>query len=110
MTKQIRLDVKLLSLIVMSFFSVSACSTLDKISHSEFYPYEQVGKKERYTFKATADLQYPPDSKNAEQIRMEWLQQWVSDNKLCVNGYTVDNRKQILNNKITRIYYVITCS
>lgn len=86
-----------------------ACTSLDKISHSEFYPYDQLGQSERYTFKAIADFQYPADSKDAERIRIEWLQQWVSDNNLCANGYSLDNRKAIINNKITRIYYVITC-
>lgn len=85
------------------------CGSLDKISHSEFYPYDQLGSKERYTFKANADFQYPADSKDAESLRMQWLQQWVSDNSLCGNGYTIDSRRAILNNKITRIYYVISC-
>lgn len=99
------------SLIVFGAVALSlvGCSSLDKISHSEFYPYDQIGQKERYTFKATADFQYPADSKDAEQLRMQWLQQWVSENALCGNGYTIDSRRAILNNKITRIYYVITC-
>lgn len=108
MVKQAKYFIKHLicAAILISLFG---CAGLDKISDSEFYPYEQLGSRERYTFKANAAIQYPVDSKEAEQIRMDWLEQWVSGNKLCPNGYSVDSRKPILNNRITRIYYVITC-
>jgi hypothetical protein len=46
-------------------------------------------------FGARAGAAYPADSESAEALRIEWLEQWLDIQGLCVDGYEVVRREPI---------------
>jgi hypothetical protein len=48
-----------------------------------------------------------PDEKDSERERVEWLETYLKDNKLCPNGYSIDERKVVLKDRADVDWYAI---
>lgn len=83
---------------------VTGCSSLDK-QQTSFEPMANGS----FHYRAFADATYPPTSAEAEEIRMEWLKQYINDNEVCKKGYQITDRKLILKRLgiIENLYDVI---
>ena len=64
----------------------------DRHSMSRLYVDEQ---GDGLVFEASVSPEYPRDSDGGEAVRREWMQQWLTQRKLCDNGFTVLERQDI---------------
>ncbi|MDH3978874.1 MAG: hypothetical protein OEU86_10170 [Gammaproteobacteria bacterium] len=53
-------------------------------------PYDRKGV---IYFDASFTARYPDNDLDAESLRMEWLEGWLNQRKLCVYGYNIDKRR-----------------
>ena len=44
-------------------------------------------------FDTYINASYPDDDENAEALRMEWLEGWLKQRKMCPNGYEILQRR-----------------
>ena len=80
--------IKLLAVICI----LSGCTTdLDKPSLTEFYPHD-----DGFRYKASTALGYEPDNPKAEEYRIRWLNEYVTDNHVCPSGFDVVKRKVVV--------------
>jgi hypothetical protein len=80
---------------ILSFgLIISSCSTLDR-QITTFEP----GRENKFSYRAYADAVYPEASRDAENIRIDWLEQFLTDNSFCSNGYTIFKRQPVLKRK-----------
>lgn len=77
-----------------AMISLSACATVDKHAMSEFL----VRNDEVFVMTASADAIYPIDSPRAEAIRTGWLEEYLSVNGMCLDGYAIDQRTVSIQN------------
>jgi hypothetical protein len=78
--------------------TLTACTTIDFVQNPNNRP-EPMGWTEtgeiRYRYYAHADAIYPIDSPRAERIRIERLEQWLSENDHAGAPYTIVSRQPI---------------
>lgn len=91
--------------------AVSACSakTLDRPIMSRFEPTD-----DGFSYVSSANATYPENDAAAEQTRMDWLQEYLSLNAVCPNGYDITARKPVLIKKallgdVYSIHYTGRC-
>lgn len=75
--------------------AVTACSSIDRQAMTTFDA--QPGGQFAFTSAAGGD--YPPDSQSAEATRLSWLQQYLTDNRLCGSGYEITERREIITGR-----------
>ena len=80
---------------MVSVALLSSCAAVDRPAMSQFEPLSE----NTFKYSAKADLIYRYDTSDGEKARMEWLEQYLSDNGLCKNGYRIDSRKAVLIRK-----------
>jgi len=102
---------KLLSVLAGTIL-LAGCASYD-FSVTSF---KQKTKDERYSYyvyKAFADSIYPIESKDAEQIRIRWLERWFDQNGISRDNYEVISREVYLRSesligaKIYDIFYEV---
>lgn len=71
---------------------MAGCGAIDRPAMTEFEPLAG----DRFNYEAIADVVYPVASDAAENIRMDWLRAWLSDNKTCPAGFEIVERKVVL--------------
>lgn len=79
---------------ILAAITVSACSTIvevDRMQITDFKP----GPNGTFSFRAPAALQYPLDTPAGEQARLDMLQGWLTQNRLCPAGYAITSRQAI---------------
>lgn len=63
-----------------------------------------------FKYMGFSDNIYPLDSEAAEQQRMDWLNEWLSDNSYCQGGYKITSRTPVKQTWATHyIYYQGVC-
>ncbi len=40
-------------------------------------------------------MNYPEDNPVAEEVRMEWLQAWLEQRKMCADGYDIESQRPL---------------
>ena len=86
---------------ILLLASVLAGCALEQQSRADFERHNQSILRDSYAepgmlvFEAKAGAAFPADSQNAEAMRMEWLQSWLTQRKLCPAGYEVLSRELI---------------
>jgi len=103
---------KLLSF-ALSLFALSGCVSMDRHYHTKFEPVTTQNGNQGFKYFALANIIYTPDKKEDEDIRMEWLQKWLTANNMCKNGYEITERKEVatgaLSDSVKHIYYTGKC-
>jgi len=82
--------------LISTLLSLAGCASVDRLYMTEFEP---TGANE-FRYKAFANAAYKPEDPESEATRIEWLQQYLTDNNLCPNGYVIDDRKSVYNGTI----------
>jgi hypothetical protein len=79
---------------------------LDRLTLTEFEPNDG-----GFRYVAPASAVYPADKDDVEAVRVEWLEQYLRDNKICPSGYEITDRKVIYKGfgGAGRIYYYGRC-
>ncbi len=88
--------------IIATAVMLAGCSSWDR-SITHFEPFADG----TFRYQAFADRVYPVDSPGAEQDRMGWLGEFLRENSMCPNGFTVTERKAIMKRGLVYdvIYY-----
>ena len=75
------------------------CASVHNSADFERHHYSQVvepfDRNDVMYFDATFSTQFPDDDAVAEQTRMEWLEKWLEQRKICGNGYEIVTRRPI---------------
>ncbi|CAB4121332.1 hypothetical protein UFOVP13_28 [uncultured Caudovirales phage] len=98
-------------LLICILCTLQACANLD-FGATKFQPLKTDANANYFTFTAYGDAAYPENSNEAEQIRIEWLNRWLSENNITNKNLTIVSRsavkKQVgLFGTIYDIYYVV---
>ena len=85
---------------------------MGKMDYTTFEPVTKNGITEQFKFMARTNVFNSANSDDGEIKRLEWLQLWLSDNKICPNGYVIVSRNAIelgYSDAVKNIYYVGKC-
>ena len=66
------------------------CESADRITATDFKPVAG-----GFNFRAPAGPQYPVDTPAGEASRMKMLDEWLTSNKVCPNGYVISSRQPV---------------
>jgi len=86
---------------ILVLASVMAGCALEEQSRADFERHNQSILRDSYAepgmlvFEAKAGAAFPADSQSAEAMRMQWLESWLTQRKLCPAGYEVLSREPI---------------
>lgn len=103
---------KLKKYLLICFLCIlTGCSNLD-FGYTKFQPLKIDANSKYFTFTAYGDAAYPENSDAAEQIRIEWLNRWLTENKLNHKNMVIVSRSAVkkqdgLFGTIYDIYYVV---
>lgn len=74
---------------------------------------EPYDRKDVIYFDTYINTSYPGDDPDAEALRMEWLEAWLAQRKMCANGYKILKRREfdMFENNPARydIRYEVSC-
>lgn len=101
-----------LSALMLFVIAISGCSSMNKRIESRFEPYKSANGQQEFKFFAHSNRFSPEYDKDSENERMEWLQTWLTDNKMCPNGYVITQRTVVdvgLGDAVKDIYYYGKC-
>lgn len=86
---------------------LAGCATIDRGVVSDFRPTGPT----TFVYRAQAGaLDYPAGSPAAEQVRMDWLRTWLTDNAMCPGGYEITKRQEVAIGFGARIHYTGRCT
>jgi hypothetical protein len=88
---------RLITTLVFSLL-LASCAAVD-FYQSSFRLDRVEGDYAYYTFKTFAALDYPIDSEQAEETRIDWLKRWLEQNNLSTTDYKIIKREKYLVNK-----------
>lgn len=104
---------KKILIVAIFIMALSGCVNLDRNYHTKFEPIITKDGPQQFKYFALANMIYLPDSKEDEDIRMQWLQTWLTANNMCKNGYEITERKAVstgaLSDSVKHIYYTGQC-
>jgi hypothetical protein len=85
-------------LLTAAILLLSGCSTdlhdsPDYYRHSLSQLSEPLGGGDYLWFDVMLTPEYPDNNVAAEAARMQWLTDWLATRKICVNGYTIIERR-----------------
>lgn len=95
---------------------LSACSSMDRIPMSSFEPFTDSNGQKMFRFRAdSASIAYPSHTAEGEAVRMDWLKEYLRLNKMCLNGYRILERKEVVRSEtisgdVHSIYYTGQCT
>ena len=76
---------------------LSACDSIHESKDFERHRYSQLSeprdRDDVLYFDVKFDANYPEDNTVAEDIRMEWLEAWLKQWKMCDDGYEIDSKR-----------------
>ncbi len=96
-----RVPLRALYCVALALAAVLAGCALEEKSRGDFERHNQSILRDSYAepgmlvFEAKAGAAFPADSKSAEALRMQWLDAWLVQRKLCPNGHEVQSRELI---------------
>lgn len=98
--------------VAFAIMLLSGCASYDRVVGTRFEPTKIENKYAYFRFTAFADIAYPLDSDEAEKTRINWLEQWLSDNGYTGIKYELLSRRPVLRNKgligdVYDVYYDI---
>lgn len=88
-------------------------SSFDRMKYSDF---EANRNGEEFTFRALADSAYPLNEPEGEETRIRWMEEALTRNKLCLNGYVILKRQVLIKHinplgaKFHDVYYYGKCN
>lgn len=77
---------------------LAGCASMEKDA-TLFEPLRMEGSNPVYRYRAIAGINNPPESEDAEKLRMEALQMWLADNELADRPYEILSRKMMVRSK-----------
>lgn len=86
---------------ILSLVAVLAGCAMEQQSRADFERHNQSILRDSYAepgmlvFEAKAGAAFPADSQSAEATRIQWLESWLTQRKLCPTGYEVLSREAI---------------
>lgn len=92
---------KSLFCLAFALAAVLAGCVMEERSRGDFERHNQSILRDSYAepgmlvFEAKAGAAFPADSQSAEDLRMQWLDAWLAQRKLCPNGHEVISREPI---------------
>ncbi|MFW2403962.1 MAG: hypothetical protein ACN4GT_04280 [Gammaproteobacteria bacterium] len=76
---------------------LTACDSIHESKDFERHKYSQLSEpRERddvLFFDVKFDANYPEQNDVAEEVRMEWLEAWLKQWKMCGDGYEIESRR-----------------
>jgi len=77
--------------------ALAGCESIHKSKDFERHRYSQLSepydRNDVIYFDVKFDVNYPDENPAAEKVRMEWLQAWLDQVKMCGDGYEIDKRR-----------------
>lgn len=93
------------TLVMMAVVGLVGCATVDRTLLTQMEP--QPGG---FRYIAKTDIFHKVGDPDAEKQRIEWMEQYIRDNRLCPAGYDITDRNAIeVNSNISTIYYTGRC-
>jgi hypothetical protein len=86
---------------ILLLASILAGCAMEQQSRADFERHNQSLLRDSYSepgslvFEAKAGAAFPADSQSAEATRMQWLESWLAQRKLCPSGYEILSREPI---------------
>lgn len=97
---------------LLSILCAPGCSSLHKSKMTSFEPYTE-GGVQMFRFKSEKNEVVYPDNDYGEAVRMQWLSEYIADNKYCAKGYKITSRKAVLGGDIYGLresyFYIGAC-
>jgi len=96
-----RVPLRALYCVALALAALFAGCALEEKSRGDFERHNQSILRDSYAepgmlvFEAKAGAAFPADSQSAEALRMQWLDAWLVQRKLCPNGHEVQSRELI---------------
>ncbi len=82
---------------VFAAMMLGACMNIHESPDFERHRYSQVvepyDRKDVMYFDVTFSAEYPDNDEAAETIRMEWLEDWLEQRKMCREGFEILARR-----------------
>lgn len=100
------------TLLLTLVITISGCASWDG-QLTKLHPLREQNGEQVYLFTTSADFAYPLESKEAEEIRIDWLKRKLRDHGLNDKNYTVLERKVveaeggIIGGKSYHLYYEV---
>lgn len=95
-------------------FILTGCAQENKNSLTKFEPIGSSNGVQEFRFMAKSGIFKAPDDPESEKERLMWLQMWLSDNKMCSNGFSIISRNAVslgpgYYDSVKNIYYTGRC-
>lgn len=78
---------------------LTACDGIHQSRDFERHRYSQLSeprdRDDVVYFDVKFDVNYPEDNPVAEEVRMEWLQAWLEQRKMCADGYDIESQRPL---------------
>jgi hypothetical protein len=91
---------------------LAGCAQMGKMDYTTFEPVTNNGLQNEFKYVVKSNIFNPADDESSEIERFQWLGMWLSDNKMCPNGYVILSRTAIdlgYSDAVKRIYYIGKC-
>lgn len=93
---------RMVGLIVLALLGLTACKDLHKSVDYERHKYSglrtSMSNSDVVVFEAMTTAEAPGDTEAGEAIRMEWLEGWLAQRKMCQSGYEILERRGYTRN------------
>jgi hypothetical protein len=93
-------------------FLLISCSNQNKLTYTRFEPYVEKNGAQSFKFFSKSNRLNPAYDLDSENERLEWLNMWLTDNKLCKDGFVISERKEVdigYGPAVKDIYYIGAC-
>jgi len=100
------------ALCLASALLASGCSALHKSKMTSFEPFSE-NEQKMFRFNSLKNESVYPDDAAGESVRMAWLNEYISDNNYCQNGFLILSRQFVKGGDVYGLresyYYVGKC-
>ncbi len=100
------------NLLFLLILSLTGCAQIGKQDYTKFESFKSPTGQQQFKYVAHGDIFHKDTDPQTEISRMQWLQMWLDDNKLCPNGYIILERNLVNNGyyeSINSAYYLGQC-
>ena len=98
--------------LMIAWLSIAGCSAINKSKMTSFEPYTENGQK-MFRFKSERNESVYPNDESGEAVRTTWINEYVSDNQYCINGFSILSREFVKGGDVYGLresyYYVGKC-
>lgn len=85
--------------LIVSAVLLTACDSIHESKDFERHRYSQLSeprdRDDVLYFDVKFDANYPADNSVAEDIRMDWLEAWLQQRKICADGYEIESQRPL---------------